>query len=153
LVNKTVSLSGGMGYGFFSTFYEHYLDRYHVADKNADPYDPNTQWIAGYWPALYPATASYDSRVLTYVSNQPYDFVDGTYLRLKSLEIGYRFQGDFLRKIHLKSLRVYANGTNLLTFCNKLLKPYDPERNQSSYIGVAGTPLMKNFALGVNLNF
>ena len=153
LVNKTVSLSGGMGYGFFSTFYEHYLDRYHVADKNADPYDPNTKWIAGYWPALYPATASYDSRVLTYVSNQPYDFVDGTYLRLKSLEIGYRFQGDFLKKIHLKSLRVYANGTNLLTFCNKLLKPYDPERNQSSYIGVAGTPLMKNFALGVNLNF
>ena len=153
LVSKSVSLSGGMGYGFFSTFYENYLDRYHVATPGADPYDPNTQWVAGYWPALYPATSAYDSRVLSYASSQPYTFVDGTYLRLKSLEIGYRFQGDFLRKLHLKSLRVYANGTNLLTFCNKLLKPYDPERNQNSYLGVAGTPLMKNFALGVNLNF
>jgi TonB-linked SusC/RagA family outer membrane protein len=153
LVRKSVSLAGGMGYGFFSTFYENYLDRWHLSDPNADPFDPNSQWIPGYWPALYPATAAYDGRNLTYGSNQPYTFVDGTYLRLKSLEIGYRFQGDFLKKIHLKSLRVYASGTNLLTFCNKLLKPYDPERNQSSYIGVAGTPLMKNFALGVNLNF
>jgi TonB-linked SusC/RagA family outer membrane protein len=153
LVNKSVSLSGGMGYGFFSTFYENYLDRYHVATSGADPRDPNTQWVSGYWPALYPATSAYDGRVLTYASNQPYTFVNGTFLRLKSLEIGYTFKASFLQKIHLRSLRVYANGTNLLTFCNKLLKPYDPERNQNSYLGVAGTPLMKNFAIGVNLNF
>jgi len=153
LVSKSVSLSGGMGYGFFSTFYENYLDRWHLADPNADPFDPNSQWVSGYWPALYPATSAYDGRVLTYSSNQPYTFVDGTYLRLKSLQIGYTFQNDFLKKIHLKSLRVYANGSNLLTFCNKLLKPYDPERNQNSYLGVAGTPLMKNFALGINVNF
>ena len=153
LVNKSVSLAGGMGYGCFSTFYENYLDRWHLSDPNADPFDPNSQWIPGYWPALYPATSAYDGRNLTYGSNQPYTFVDGTYLRLKSLEIGYRFQGDFLQKLHIKTLRVYASGSNLLTFCNKLLKPYDPERNQSSYLGVAGTPLMKNFALGVNLNF
>jgi TonB-linked SusC/RagA family outer membrane protein len=153
LVNKSVSLAGGMGYGFFSTFYENYLDRWHLSDPNADPFDPNSQWIPGYWPALYPATSAYDGRVLTYGTNQPYTFVDGTYLRLKSLEVGYRFQGSFLQKLHLRSLRVFANGSNLLTFCNKLLKPYDPERNQSSYLGVAGTPLMKNFALGINLQF
>ena len=154
LVRKSVSLAGGMGYGFFSTFYENYNDRYHVKNIGVDdPFDPNTEWVSGYWPALYPATSAYDGRQLTYGSNQPYTFVDGTYLRLKSIEIGYRFQPTFLQKIHLKSMRVYLNGTNLLTFCNKLLKPYDPERNQSSYLGVAGTPLMKNFALGINLNF
>ena len=69
------------------------------------------------------------------------------------MEIAYRFQNSFLQKVHIKSLRVFVNGTNLLTFCNKLLKPYDPERNQNSYLGVAGTPLMKNFTFGVNLNF
>ena len=153
LVNKSVSLSGGMGYGFFSTFYENYLDRWHVAQTGADPRDPNTEWVSGFWPALYPATSAYDSRVLTYSAAQPYTFVNGTYLRLKSLEIGYTFKGSLLQKLHLRQVRVYANGTNLLTFCNKLLKPYDPERNQNSYLGVAGTPLMKNFALGVNLNF
>lgn len=159
LVRKNVSLAGGMGYGFFSTFYENYLDRWHPKDPDADPFDPNTEWVSGYWPALIPANFAGDGRssgkynALTYGSNQPYTFVNGTYLRLKSIEIGYRFEPKFLQKIHLKSMRVYVNGTNLLTFCNKLLKPYDPERNQSSYLGVAGTPLMKNFALGINLNF
>ena len=154
LVSKAVSLSGGMGYGFFTTFYENYMDRWHTADPKADPFDPNTQWVSGYWPAMSLATSAYDTASnVTYRVNQPYDYVDGTYLRLKSLEVGYTFQADLLRKIHIRSLRVYMNGTNLLTFCNKLLKPYDPERNQNSYLGVAGTPLMKNFSAGVNINF
>ena len=37
--------------------------------------------------------------------------------------------------------------------CDKLLKPYDPEREQNSYIGTAGSPLMRNFSAGINLNF
>ena len=152
-VHKQVPLSGGMGYGFFKTMYENYLDRYHPADASADPFDPSTEWVAGYWPALYPATSAYDGRQLTYGSNQPYTFVDGTFLRLKSLEVGYTFTQSFLQKAHIRSLRVYANGTNLLTFCNKLLKPYDPERNQGSYLGIAGTPLMRNFSAGISINF
>jgi hypothetical protein len=154
LVSKSVSLSGGMGYGFFTTFYQNYMDRWHTTDPKADPFDPNTQWTSGYWPALAIATSAYDtSSNLTYRANQPYDYVNGTYLRLKSLELGYTFQAKFLQKAHIRSLRVYVNGTNLLTFCNPLLKPYDPERNQNSYLGVAGTPLMKNFSAGINLNF
>ena len=154
LVSKSVGLSGGMGYGFFTTFYENYMNRYHTATVGADPFDPNTEWVAGYWPALAIATSAYDtSSNVTYRVNQPYDYVDGTYLRLKSLEMGYTFQADLLRRLSIRSLRVYVNGTNLLTFCNKLLKPYDPERNQNSYLGVAGTPLMKNFSAGVSINF
>lgn len=154
LVSKSVSLSGGMGYGFFTTFYENYLDRYHLADPKADPFDPNSEWITGYWPALALATSAYDaSSNVSYRWNQPYNYVNGTYLRLKSVEVGYTFSPAFLQKINVKSLRVYVNGTNLLTFCNKLLKPYDPERNQNSYLGVAGTPLMKNFSAGISLNF
>jgi len=155
LVRKGVPLSGGMGYGFFKTMYENYMDRYHPADPNADPFDPKTQWVAGYWPALTPATSAYDARnnYNTYGANQPYTFVDGTYVRLKSVEMGYTFTQAFLQKIHIRSLRVYANGSNLLTFCNPLLKPYDPERNQGSYLGIAGTPLLKNFSAGVTLNF
>ena len=90
---------------------------------------------------------------MSYRWNQPYNYVNGTYLRLKSVEVGYTFSPAFLKKINMKSFRVYVNGTNLLTFCNKLLKPYDPERNQNSYLGVAGTPLMKNFSAGISLNF
>lgn len=154
LTNKNVSLSGGMGYGFFRTFYKNYLDRWKLADGYTDPFDPQSKWEKGYWPAISSATAAYDSYSnATYRYNQPYTFVNGTYLRLKSVEVGYTFSSAMLRKAKIRSLRVYVNGTNLLTFCNKLLKPYDPERDQSSYLGVAGTPLMKNFSAGVNLNF
>ena len=154
LVNKNLGLSGGMGYGRNGTFYENHMDRWHTAEYAADPFDPKTEWIAGYWPALAYATSAYDtSSNVTYRANQPYTYVNGTYLRLKSLEIGYTFDFAFLRKVHIRSLRLYANGTNLLTFCNKLLKPYDPEREQNSYIGTAGAPLQKNFSAGLSLNF
>ena len=153
LVSKQVPLAGGMGYGFFKTFYENYNDRWHPANPEADPFDPATEWVAGFWPALLPATSAYDGRQMTYGVNQPYTFVNGTFVRLKSIELGYTFTPAFLQKVHVRSLRVYFNGTNLLTFCNKLLKPYDPERNQGSYLGIAGNPLMKNFSAGINLNF
>jgi hypothetical protein len=60
---------------------------------------------------------------------------------------------NVISKIGLKGFRVYASGTNLLTFCNKLLKPYDPERNFGWIGGGGGAPIMKTFALGVNINF
>ena len=154
LVNKNLGLSGGMGYGRNGTFYQNHMDRWHTVEYAADPFDPATEWVAGYWPALAYATSAYDtSSNVTYRANQPYTYVNGTFVRLKSLEVGYTFDLNFLRKIHIRSLRIYANGSNLLTFCNKLLKPYDPEREQNSYIGTAGSPLMKNFSAGINLNF
>ena len=154
LVYKNLGLSGGMGYGKNGTFYVNHTDRWHTAEYAADPFDPQTHWVAGYWPALAYATSNYDtSSNVTYRKNQPYTFVNGTFLRLKSLEIGYTFSARLLQAVHIRSLRVYANGSNLLTFCNKLLKPYDPEREQNSYIGTAGAPLMKNFSAGVSVNF
>ena len=154
LTNKSLGLSGAIGYGRNGTFYEHHLDRYHLADPNADPFDPNSEWIAGYWPALAICTSAYDtSSNVTYRARQPYTYVDGTFLRLKSLEVGYTFAASFLQKVHINSMRVYFNGTNLLTFCNKLLKPYDPEREQDSYLGSAGTPLMRNYSAGLSVNF
>ncbi|MDD5950662.1 MAG: SusC/RagA family TonB-linked outer membrane protein [Bacteroidales bacterium] len=154
LTNKSVAVSGGCGYGFFNTFYENYMDHWTLADGYTDPFDPQSQWVAGYWPAIAKAKSAYDTNSNnTYRKNQPYSFVDGTYLRLKSLEIGYRIPKSVLSKIKVGSVRVYANGTNLLTFCNKLLKPYDPERSQSSWLGVGGAPLIKNFSFGVNVSF
>lgn len=154
LTHKQVSLSGGTGYGFFETFYENYMDRWHLADGYTDPFDPASQWTSGTFPALSLATSAYDgSSNATYRANQPYNYMNSAFVRLKSVEVGYTFQRSFLQKIHVKSLRVYVNGSNLFTICNKFLKPYDPERNTSSYLGVAGNPLMRNFAAGINLNF
>ncbi len=154
LQRKEVSLSGGMGYGFFQTFYENYTDRYRLAEGYTDPMDPESQWIAGTFPAITVATSAYDANSnATYRYAQPYSYVNGTYLRLKSVELGYTFPAKMLSKAKIKSLRLFANGTNLLTFCNKFLKAYDPERANSQYLGVLGTPIMRNLTLGLNLTF
>lgn len=154
LFHKDMSLSGGMGYGYSGTLFTHFEDRYHLADGYTDPRDPQSVWVAGYYPALAPANNHYDtSSNATYRYKQPYSWVDGTYFRLKSLEIGYKLPKSVISKIHLKSARVYLSGTNLLTFCDKLIKPWDPERNQSAWLGTSGSPLLKNYTIGVNINF
>jgi len=153
LVHKTVSLSGAWGYGYFNTTYTTYLDRWHLADGYTDPQDPNAVWVSGYWPALTTANGGYDTgRNATYNVNQPYNYVDASYVRLKSLEIGYSLPQNILDKVGMSKARVFVNGTNLFTICNELLKPYDPERNESWWMGAAGYPLMKTFSVGVNLS-
>jgi len=40
---------------------------------------------------------------------------NGSYLKLKNASLGYTFNPDLLAKIHVKQLRVYVSGQNLLT--------------------------------------
>jgi TonB-linked SusC/RagA family outer membrane protein len=47
------------------------------------------------------------------------------YLRLKNAEIGYRFTPAFLNRLGLESMRLYVNGTNLITWTD--MRTYDPE--------------------------
>ena len=153
LDHKFISLSGVYGYGYYATFYENYADHYRLADGFTDPFDPNAQWIEGYWPALTQTTGGYTTWGNgTYRYVQPYNWINATYLRMKSLEIGYNLPNKITRKVGLRQARVYVSGTNLLTFCNKLLKPYDPERN-FGWIGGGGSPIIKTYSFGVNINF
>jgi hypothetical protein len=154
LCHKEMELSGGMGYGYYKTFYTYHMDHYTLADGFTDPRDPNSKWVAGYWPALAPATKYNDkSSNGTYRYTQPYTWLNGRYLRLKSLEIGYTLPKSLLSKIHIKSMRVYGSGTNLLTFCDPLLKQWDPETNQNAYRGASGAPLLKTFVIGTSISF
>ena len=154
LFHKDMTLAGGTGYGYSGTLFKHFEDHYRLADGYTDPRDPQSVWISGYYPALAPANNHYDtSSISTYHYSQPYSWVDGKYLRLKSLELGYRLPSNLVKKIYLKSARIYLSGTNLLTFCDKLVKPWDPERNQSDWLGTYGSPLLKNYSFGVNITF
>src|SRR5690606_2132989 len=47
------------------------------------------------------------------------------YIRLKSAEIGYNFSLGLMKRIHAEKMRLYINGTNLLTFSR--WKAWDPE--------------------------
>lgn len=50
---------------------------------------------------------------------------DGSFLRCKSITLGYNFSENILSKIHLKSLRLYGQVTNVFTLTK--YNGYDPE--------------------------
>jgi len=149
---KSYGLSAYAGFGKLNYLPSHYTDAYHVANYGDDPWDPNTQWVEGYWPALVRVAqvGSYNSP--SYGWNQPYNYVDATYLRLKTIELGYRFSPNFLKKVGIKSARVFFNGGNLITLCNPLLRYVDPESNDSGRAG-GEFQINKTYSFGFNLNF
>ena len=154
LSHKDMQLSGGMGYGWSKTLFVNHLDHYRLADGYTDPRDPNSVWEPGYWPALAPATAADDATSnATYRFTQPYSWVDNSFFRLKSLEIGYKVPKKILKKVHMKSVRVHVSGTNLFTICNPIVRVWDPETYQSSRRGASGAPLLRTFVIGTSISF
>lgn len=77
-------------------------------------------------------------------------YYDGSYLRLKNAEIAYTFTGKWVERIHLKSLRVYLNGDNLLLWTNM---PDDRENNFSGSSSDGAYPTVRRFNLGFDLTF
>lgn len=72
-------------------------------------------------------------------------YQDASYLRLRTLQLGYNFPAGITRKVGLGTLRVYATATNVLTFTKVL--SYSPEVMASSY------PETKQYVFGVNVTF
>ncbi len=72
--------------------------------------------------------------------------VDASYIRLKNVEIGYSFR---IPGVPINSIRVYANGYNLLTFTS--FKANDPEA-QAGY-GSTRYPMTRVYNFGINVNF
>jgi len=112
-----------------------FLDRWHLADPTADPYDPYQQWIPGHFAntGTLPDT------------NSSFNQVNDAYLRLKSIELGYT-----LPKIEgIKNLRIFVNAYNILTFSQ--VKYIDPEHTNDTYGYLY--PLNKTYSIGLNLKF
>ena len=82
---------------------------------------------------------------------------DGSYLRVKNIAIGYNFDRKLIKKLHLESLRVYANVQNLFTFTK--YKGFDPEIGVSTAsVNVYGLdngryPSPQVYSFGFNISF
>lgn len=72
---------------------------------------------------------------------------NGSFLRLKSVELGYSIPRDYLSRWKIQNVRIYVSGTNVLTFSK--FKLWDPEMagNGLSY------PVQKVFNIGVQVGF
>ena len=74
----------------------------------------------------------------------------GTFLRLKTLSLGYSLPTNVIKKIGLTKARVYFNGNNLLTFSK--YKWADPEVNAYGSRAFE-TPIGKTYTFGIELSF
>ena len=57
--------------------------------------------------------------------------LDGSYLRLRSVSLGYNLPKSILKQVHLEKARVYFSGTNLFTWTN--YTGWDPEVNSDTF--------------------
>ena len=79
--------------------------------------------------------------------NSTFWLQNGSYLRLKTLEVGYNLPQRWVNKIYSKNIRVFFIGQNLITFSD--FKLWDPEMGSTT-----GThyPLAKTFSFGFNIS-
>lgn len=83
---------------------------------------------------------------------------DGSYVRLKTVTLGYNLPVSLIERANLSRLRVYLSGQNLLTFTD--YEGWDPEVNTDYLAGNIGqgndfysAPQARTVTLGVNLGF
>jgi hypothetical protein len=89
---------------------------------------------------------------------------DASYCRLKNIQIGYTIPKELVNKLHIKGLRFYVTGTNLITITK--YPGLDPEMHTSNNVNAEkynsdvaagidwGTyPSAKSYIVGANLSF
>ncbi|WP_423126853.1 SusC/RagA family TonB-linked outer membrane protein [Gaoshiqia sp. Z1-71] len=99
------------------------------------------QDIYALWPRLSNRVISNNTQRSTWFMR------DGSFLRLKSVELGYTIPENMIKKLHMKNLRLYVSGTNLLCFSN--FKLWDPEMAGNGL----GYPIQKVYNVGLQLSF
>ncbi len=94
-----------------------------------------------FWPRLSNTISQNNTQTSTWWLR------DGSFLRMKSAEIGYNLTGPLLKKLRLTSGRIYANGLNL--FSISAFKLWDPEMGASGL----GYPVQRVYNIGVSVGF
>lgn len=168
--NIMYGIGASMGYkGFdFSFFFQGSAQSSFFIDLNASSpfiknsdnllngYDTNNAmlkvWADDYWSetnrnsyAKWPRLSA--EKVDNNMQQSTWFLHDGSYVRLKSVELGYTVPVDFTRKIGLQQFRLYVSGLNLLTFSK--FKLWDPEMGGNGL----GYPIQRVFNVGLNVNF
>ncbi len=83
-----------------------------------------------------------------------YGIEDGSYFRIRNIQLGYNFKPELLKKVSIKSIRVFANVQNLKTF--KRNSGYTPEfGGTATSFGIdnGNGPVPLVFTGGINVTF
>ena len=101
----------------------------------------NTNNTGSTIPMLTTSNTSDEGRASSY-------FVEnGSYLKLRTLQLGYNVPSSFLSKFKMSNARIYVSGQNLLTIKSKSLTCPDPENPDWNY------PLATSVSFGLQIGF
>ena len=113
----------------------------------ANVYDQGTWWSTDHYNADV-LTPRFNSKPTYYYGTQY--LCDGSFIRLKNVEIAYTFNQSWIRKLGVQNLKVFVSGNNLWLWTRM---PDDRESNFSSNGGATGAyPTVKRINFGVKFN-
>ena len=78
------------------------------------------------------------------------DLINASYFAIKNITLGYTFPKDWLTKIKMDNIRVYATANNLTLFSH--LKGMDPQYNFTGTVGYTYTP-SRTYSIGIDIKF
>ena len=113
----------------------------------ANVYNQGIWWSVDHMNAEV-LTPRFNSKPTYYYGTQY--LCDGSYIRLKNVEVAYTFTQPWIRKLGIHDLKVYVNANNLWLWTRM---PDDRESNFSSNGGATGAyPTVKRINFGVKFN-
>jgi TonB-linked SusC/RagA family outer membrane protein len=154
-VDFRADFSGGSGYSWAQEWEtrwafqnggalnEIFLDRW----RRADVSDPNSTWIPGKYPALRFNDGGHSNN--RWGTPSTFWMHNITYLRARTLEIGYSLPKGWLEKAGMQKARFYVNGYNLFSIDNLSDFGIDPEVNDTNGLQY---PQNKFVNVGINLS-
>lgn len=112
-----------------------------------------SRWIGEGTSNTYPRLTDNDTNG-NFTKPSNFYLEDGSYFRIKNLQLGYNVPKKFLQKIQFEKARIYASANNLLTLTK--YTGYDPEIGGSQDVfgidrGVY--PQARSFMLGIDVTF
>ena len=122
----------GSGQGVLGNVYKNYNDRWTEENPSQDVF----------WPRLSESTNPHNNRASTFWKK------DMSFLRLKTVELGYSIPKSLISKIGAESFRVFVSGNNLFYFSK--FKLWDPELDTTDGLKY---PSMASLMVGVDLRF
>jgi TonB-linked SusC/RagA family outer membrane protein len=125
---------------FTKPFYGYGNAPYFLVENAWSPENPNAE---------FPRLTAYKASLSAHNAHINSGWIrDGSYLRLKSAQLGYTLPKHLVKAAKIESFRIYASGFNLITWDKlKYLDPEMPNVNNGFY------PQQRMYTAGVNVTF
>ena len=79
--------------------------------------------------------------------------MDGNYVKLRNITLGYTFPSEWTEKFYVSRLRVYVQADNLYTWGCKNYRGFDPSSVGANGVQWWNFPQSRNVVFGVNVSF